>query len=89
MLRITKTLENAGSVILMLEGKVTEQWATLLDDVCRAYLNQKKTLHLECARVDFVDANGISVLKNLPRPEVTIVNAPAFVTQLLQIGDKP
>jgi anti-anti-sigma regulatory factor len=89
MLKITKTRENAGDVILLLEGKITEQWADLLDGVCRSYLAQKKTIHLECACVDFVDASGISVLKNLPRPEVTIVNAPVFVTQLLQIGGKP
>jgi anti-anti-sigma regulatory factor len=89
MLKITKTQESAGDVVLMLEGKVTEQWAALLDDVCRGYLRQKKSVHLDCANVDFIDASGIIVLKNFPHPEVTLESAPGFVTQLLQIGDQP
>lgn len=88
MLKITKTHESAGDVMLMLEGKVTEQWASLLDDVCRTYLQQKKTVHLDCACVDFIDAGGIKVLKNLPHPQVTLESTPGFVTQLLQIGDE-
>jgi ABC-type transporter Mla MlaB component len=88
MLKITKIQESAGDVMLMLEGKVTEQWASLLDDVCRAYLQQKKTVHLDCACVDFIDASGVAVLKNLPRPQVALVSTPGFVTQLLNIGDQ-
>jgi anti-anti-sigma regulatory factor len=89
MLRITKTQESAGEVVLMLEGKVIEQWAALLDSVCRSYLRQKKSVHLDCANVDFIDASGIVVLKKLPQPEVTIFNEPVFVKQLLQNGGKP
>jgi ABC-type transporter Mla MlaB component len=88
MLKITKTQESASNVALKLEGKVTEQWATLLDDVCRIYLEQKKTVHLDCANVDFIDADGIAVLRNFPPKEVTLVNTPGFVMQLLQIGER-
>lgn len=87
MLKITKTRESNHEVVLALEGKVTEQWAGLLDDVCRSYLLQHKTVRLDCTCVDFIDARGIAVLKNFPRPEVTLTGAPGFVTQLLHIGD--
>ena len=89
MLKITKARENAGAVLLILEGKVARQWATLLDDVCRSYLQQQKTIQLDCAHVNFIDASGVEVLCNLPCQQVTLVSAPSFVTQLLQRGDQP
>jgi anti-anti-sigma regulatory factor len=89
MLKITKTQESAGEVHLTLEGKVTDQWAALLDGVCRTHLRAHQTVQLDCAHVDFIDATGIEVLKNFPRKRVTLLHAPGFVTQLLQNGGQP
>ena len=86
MLKITKMEENGTTVVLKLEGKVTEQWAALLDGECRAFLPNRKTLLLDCAGVDFLDARGVDVLKSLPLNEVTLVGAPGFLTELLQTG---
>jgi ABC-type transporter Mla MlaB component len=86
MLRITKTEETPHGVHLMLEGKVAEQWAALLDGVCRAHLRVHKHVQLDCANVDFVDASGVDVLKNFPRRHVKLLRAPGFVTQLLHNG---
>jgi ABC-type transporter Mla MlaB component len=73
-------------VLIKLEGKITDQWAALLDGECRSYLRQKKAVHLDCSQVDFIDAKGVGVLKNLPPKHVTLMSAPSFVTELLQIG---
>jgi len=86
MLKITKVEENGTTVVLKLEGKVTEQWAALLDGECRAFLRNRKTLLLDCAGVDFLDTRGVDVLKSLPLNKVTLVGAPAFLTELLQTG---
>jgi ABC-type transporter Mla MlaB component len=86
MLRITKTQETARGVHLVLEGKVAEQWAALLDGVCRAHLRVHKNVQLDCANVDFVDAGGVDVLKNFPRRQVKLLRAPAFIHQLLHHG---
>lgn len=86
MLKITKMEENGTSVVLKLEGKITEQWAALLDDECRAFLRNHQTLLLDCAEVNFLDARGVDVLTNLPLNEVTIIGAPGFVTELLRTG---
>ncbi len=88
MLKITKLEENGTTVVLKLEGKVTEQWAALLDGECRAFLRNHKTLLLDCAGVNFLDARGVDVLKNLPQNEVTLIGAPGFVTELLQTGGR-
>lgn len=88
MLKITKIQESAGDVLLKLEGKITEQWAALLDGECRSYLRKKKAVHLDCSNVEYIDARGVEVVKNLPSKQVTLMSAPAFVTELLQIGGR-
>lgn len=89
MLKITKTQESASEVSLTLEGKVIEQWAALLDGICRAHIRDKKTVQLDCANVDFVDASGVDVLNNFPRRQVKLLRAPGFMTQLLHNGGRP
>lgn len=86
MLKITKVEENGTTVLLKLEGKITEQWAVLLDGECRAFLRNQKTLRLDCAGVNFLDAQGVNVLRNLSLKQVTIIGAPGIVTELLRTG---
>ncbi|UVT20523.1 MAG: hypothetical protein H8K03_00945 [Nitrospira sp.] len=88
MLKITKIEENRRDVLFKLEGKVTEQWAALLEGECRSYLRKKKAVRLDCSNVDYIDANGIEVINNLLRTNVTLRGTPSFVTELLQIGDR-
>jgi ABC-type transporter Mla MlaB component len=84
MLKITKTQESASEVHLMLEGNVADQWAALLDGICRSHLRAHRAVQLDCMHVDFVDVAGIEVLKNFPREQVTLLHVPGLVTQLLQ-----
>jgi ABC-type transporter Mla MlaB component len=86
MLKITKIQESRRDVLIKLEGKITDQWAVLLDGECRSYLRQKKAVHLDCSHIDFIDARGIEVLNNLPRTHVNLMSAPGFITELLQVG---
>ena len=88
MLKITKIQESGSDVLIKLEGKITEQWAALLDGECRAYLRQKKAVYLDCAHVNFIDGKGIEVLRSLPRKQISLMSAPGFITELLQIGGR-
>ena len=88
MLKITKIQESGRDVLLKLEGKITEQWAALLDGECRAYLREHKAVFLDCSHVDYVDKRGVEVLNAFPHSHVTLVSTPAFVTELLQIGGR-
>ena len=85
MLKITKIQESRNDVLIKLEGKITDQWPTLLDGECRSYLRQEKAVHLDCSRVDFIDARGVEILNNLPHTQVSLMSAPGFITELLQI----
>ncbi len=88
MLKITKIRESRSNVLLKLEGKITAEWAALLDGVCRAFLREEKAVRLDCSHVDFIDASGVEVLNSLPRAQVTLLGAPGFVTELLEIGGR-
>ena len=88
MLKMTTIQESRSDVLIKLEGKITDQWAALLDGECRSYLRQEKAVHLDCFHVDFIDARGVEVLNNLPQRQVTLMSAPGFITELLQIGGR-
>jgi anti-anti-sigma regulatory factor len=88
MLKITKIQESRRDVLLKLEGKITAEWAALLDGECRILLREKKTVYLDCSHVDFIDAKGVEVLNNLPRTQITLISAPGYVTELLQLGGR-
>ena len=88
MLKITRVQESRRDVLLKLEGKITEQWAALLDGECRAYLRKDKAVFLDCSHVDYIDGSGVEVLNAFPHSHVTLVSTPSFVTELLQIGGR-
>lgn len=88
MLKITKIQESRSDVPLKLEGKITAQWAALLDGECRVLLREQKAVHLDCSHVDFIDARGVEVLNNFPQSQVTLMSAPVFVTEMLRIGGR-
>jgi anti-anti-sigma regulatory factor len=88
MLKITTIQESRSDVLIKLEGKITDQWAVLLDGECRSYLLQEKAVHLDCSHVYFIDAKGIDVLNNFPQTQVHLMSAPGFITELLQIGGR-
>ena len=86
MLKITIIQESGSDVLLKLEGKITAQWAALLDGECRSFLRQRKRVCLDCSQVDFIDQRGVDVVKHFPPAQVTLMSAPGFVTELLQNG---
>lgn len=88
MLKISKIQESERDVLLKLEGKITEQWAALLDGECRAYIRKHKAVYLDCSNVEYIDGQGVEVLNAFPHSRVTLMSAPIFVMELLQIGGR-
>ena len=59
--------------------EIVAQWAALLGDVCRAHLQQGRTVSLDCSDVDFIDAGGVAVVCSFPAARVELTDAPGFV----------
>lgn len=85
MLKITTIEESARAVLLKLDGKITAQWAVLLDGICRSYLERQKAVEIDCANVDFIDALGVDVLNAFPSA-VLLRDTPTFIRQMLNSG---
>jgi hypothetical protein len=45
-------------------------------------------VYLDCTNVNFIDERGVEVLKSLPGEHVSLMSAPGFITELLQIGGR-
>ena len=86
MLRITKIKENGSPLTLKLEGAVTGEWVALLDQECRAVIGRNKTVRLDFLKVTYMDDHGMEMIRKLPDQSIKIINAPAFIEELLQQG---
>ncbi len=84
MLRITAKTTNGSSVTLKLEGKIKTDWVNILERECRTLISQRKNVVLDFSDVVYIDHSGVGMVRKLPNGKVTIVNAPDFITDLLQ-----
>lgn len=83
MLRITKIADNGTPVTLKLEGKIHAEWVSLLEQECRTLVRQKREAVLDFSEVTYMDAQGIELVRSLPIQTIRIINAPAFIEELL------
>ena len=83
MLRITRTSENGSPVTLKLEGKIHAEWVSLLQQECQTLVREKKDVLLDFAEVTYMDIQGIKLIRSLPARSIRIINAPAFIEELL------
>lgn len=80
MIRVTEESE-----ALVVEGRLVGPWVTELRRVVRERLGRPggAGLTLDLAAVSYVDAEGVSVLKELVAAGVRVRAASAFVAELL------
>jgi hypothetical protein len=43
---------------------------------------------LDCSHVDYIDGRGVEVLNAFPHSHVTLMSAPALMTELLHLGGR-
>jgi anti-anti-sigma regulatory factor len=88
MLKIT-TIPTAGrTTVLKIEGRLLEPWiGELLKALADARRSQGSP-HLDLSEVNFVDAGGAKLLRDLAREGVEIVASSCFVRELLNT-EKP
>ena len=84
MLRIS-TNEPAGkSVLLQLDGRLTERWVKLLQGTCEAQLKNGAELSIDLRNVSFADRDGIALLRSLADRQVAILNALPFIAEQIK-----
>ncbi len=83
MLRIEKVSEDDATVTLKLEGRIVTYWVTTLEEECSRILRGPKRLILDFAGINFIDKDGVSLLKKIRRGLVQLVNTSPFVKELM------
>ena len=86
MLRITKIALNGSPVTLKLEGKVHNEWVSLLDQECKAAITEGAEVVLDFEQVTYVDNLGIELIQLLSERNVCIINGDSFLEDLKEQG---
>lgn len=84
MLKITRAVLSEQEITLQLDGRVTGQWAALLQDSAESVLNEGLTLNVDLKNISFIDCEGIAVIKNLIQRGARHQNPPLFVAEQIK-----
>ena len=82
MLRITRLAQKGRGQTIKLEGQILEPWLGTLRAACTAR-GRRRRLHLDLAAVNYVDAAGVQLLRELMAEGVAIAACSSFVGELL------
>lgn len=83
MLRLTRSTDLPGHVVLKAEGRLVAEWVRLLADECRALADRDGRLVLDLAGVSYLDQGAVRLLRSLAADNVSLVNCPPLVEELL------
>jgi STAS domain len=88
MLRVTVVESSDSSVRLRVEGRLTGRSIEELRESCELHaLVDGMRLILDLADVSFSDGDGIELLKDLRRREVTILNLVPYLALQLRVAE--
>lgn len=91
MLRITVVSQTRGEVVLKLEGWVSEENVTLLEQEGARHLLEAGRLTLDLTGVQFIDGAGIALLWRWSGERLTLRSGSPFLHALLTahgLGDR-
>ena len=88
MLKISQVEPVNHAVTLRLEGRVVGPWVTELQKSCEEALTEGRSLKLHLADVEFMDAQGISLLSSLRSRGVSLLECPPFAAEQLKTSGK-
>jgi anti-anti-sigma regulatory factor len=83
MLRLTRTTSPAGRVVLKAEGQIVGEYVALLAGECRGMGGRNGGVILDLAGVSYLDRDGVRLLRDLSADQVSLVNCPPLVEDLL------
>jgi RNA polymerase sigma-70 factor, ECF subfamily len=86
MMKITHMQGEAAGTRLQVEGWITQQTVQELSASCETVLANHQTLLIDLSGVQFVDAAGVEVFRNLMPRGATLIGCSGFLTELLQVN---
>ena len=89
MLRVTTVDEQAATVTLKVEGRISCDGSENLQRECQSFLEEGKCVQLEFSEVSFIDRRGVEMLRALQRQPVYVIYASPLISELLKEADLP
>ena len=89
MLRLTRKREGEGKVTVLVEGRIVEAWAPLLERESEALLAMFRTVRLDLLGVTYMDSVGREALRRLLSQRVEIAHCSPLILQLLEWEGRP
>lgn len=89
MLKISQVEPVNHAVTLRLEGRVVGPWVTELQNSCEEVLADGRSLKLHLADVEFMGAQGVTLLSSLRSRGVLLLECPPFATEQLKTSGEP
>jgi len=86
MIKITHMQGDTAVARLRVEGWITQQTVQELSASCETVLTNHQTLLIDLSGVQFVDAAGVEVFRNLVPRGATLIGCSGFLTELLQVN---
>lgn len=83
MVRITRKGTVAGTTTMAIEGRIVSEWIEVVETECHALLLKKQNVLLDFSGVNFVEGEGVRMIRRLLHKGCRVVNCPAFIHQVL------
>lgn len=84
MLKVTESFNSEKRTELILEGRIVGDCVYYLENICLLYLDKDaREVFLDFSGVRYVEPRGVEMLKKLSILNLTIVNCPIFIEELL------
>jgi len=83
MLRITEVQDDGSGVTLKLEGQISGDWVSVLEQECLRLLGTRGVVVLDFESVLYISEAGVAMLNRLPAEKLRLINCSPFVKDLL------
>jgi len=84
MLRIIHVATNQGATTLRVEGRIVDDWVSVLAEEIETALRAGNSVVLDFEAVDFIDRDGVKMLKETTAHKVRIIHCSVFIEALLK-----
>ncbi len=84
MLRITEDNLTNGWMTFRLDGRLANEWVELLRSSCEQAFQNQSHLTLDLAGMSFADHEGVELLRQLERQQVTFINCSPFLREQMK-----
>ncbi|MDR4495864.1 MAG: STAS domain-containing protein [Nitrospirales bacterium] len=83
MVRITLNDTAPGTITMAIEGRIVSEWIDVVETECQALLLTKQNVLLDFSDVNFVEGEGVRMIRRLLHKGCRVVNCPPFIYHVL------